>query len=103
MIKHIVMWRVKDETKYGSKEEALRQAKEKLEALKSKISEIVFLEAGINYNTTEAAYDLVLYSEFKTDEDLQTYQVHPEHLKVVEFMKEIVVPNSRVVVDYESN
>jgi len=92
------MWQIKDNTNFGSKEEVLNLAKEKIEGLRNKISEIVYLEVGINYNY-ENAYDLVLYSEFKKDEDLKAYAVHPEHLKVVDFMKEIVV--SRASVDYE--
>ncbi|NLM12270.1 MAG: Dabb family protein [Epulopiscium sp.] len=99
MVKHIVMWRLKDVTDFGSKEEMAKEAKARLEALKDKIEEIVSIEVGINFNSSDMAYDLVLYSEFNNKQDLDTYQVHPEHLKVAEMIKANVV--SRAVVDYE--
>ncbi len=45
-----------------------------------------------------AAMDMVLCTEFQTLEDLQTYAAHPEHQKVVEFVKPLV--SDRAVVDY---
>jgi len=74
--------------------------KRELEALREKIKEIVSLEVGINFNASEAAYDIALYSEFKSKQDLQAYQKHPEHVKVAELVGK--VREKRVVVDYEN-
>ncbi len=58
----------------------------------------IIAEVGINHNTTPEAYDLALYSKFLSQTDLDAYQTHPEHQKVVAFMKK--VRDKRAVVDY---
>lgn len=98
MIKHIVMWKIKD-TKEGNKEENIRKMKEMIEALAYKIPEVVTLEVGVDFNRSEKAFDLVLDSSFKSKEDLNAYQVHVEHKKVLEFATKVV--SERAVVDYE--
>ena len=99
MIKHIVMWKLKDNARGKSKEENSKELKEVLENLKDKIAEIKKIEVGVNINGSEAAYDVALYSEFESSEDLSRYQNHPEHLKVVKLVNDI--RDERVVVDYE--
>jgi hypothetical protein len=99
MIKHIVMWRLKDFANGAGKEENAKKLKSYLETLKGKINEIKHIEAGININRSDAAFDVVLYSEFDTLSDLEVYQKHPEHLKIVSFVNEVRL--ERRVVDYE--
>ena len=95
MIKHIVMWKFKDEVTDADKLEMKRH----LEALKGVVPSLVEIEIGLDLSKKEASMDMVLNSEFQTLEDLATYAVHPEHLKVVEFVKPLVC--DRAVVDYE--
>ena len=99
MIKHIVMWRLKDFAAGASKEENAAKLKQSLEALDGVIDEIAAIEVGINFNGSPAAFDVVLYSEFENREGLEAYQKHPEHLKIVDFVGEI--RTDRAVVDYE--
>lgn len=99
MIKHIVMWRLKDEAAGAGREENARKLKETLEALQGVIKELKAVEVGINFNPSPAAFDVVLYSEFEDREGLEAYQNHPEHLKIVDFVGEI--RSDRAVVDYE--
>ena len=99
MIKHIVLWRVQDSVEGKTKGEAALFLKEALESLKGRIPEIHFLEAGVNFNPADFACDLSLYSEFKTRQDLDGYQKHPEHLKVAEQVKKFAI--ERRVSDYE--
>jgi len=99
MIKHIVFWRLKDSALGKSKLDNSRELKAVLEGLKDKIDTIKEIEVGINVNNSEAAYDVALYSEFDSPGDLETYQKHPEHVKVVGFVNEI--REERAVVDYE--
>ena len=47
----------------------------------------------------EKGYDLALYSIFKDKASLDGYQVHPEHLKVKEFVHSVIT--DRAVVDFE--
>lgn len=97
MLKHIVMWKLKHDQEHDRAENALL-AKTYLEDLAGKIKEIRKIEVGINVNESAGAYDLVLYSEFENEQDLEAYQNHPDHLKVGEFIGQI--RESRVVVDY---
>lgn len=99
MIKHIVMWRLKDSADGASKQENAKNLKNYLETLKDKIMEIRHIEVGINISGSDAASDVVLYSEFDSMEDLEAYQKHPEHQKIVSFVNEI--RSERRVVDYE--
>lgn len=99
MIKHIVMWKLKDEYVGKAKTELAKEIKTRLENLKNIIDEIETIEVGINFMVSDQVYDLVLYSVFKDKEDLYKYQNHPEHVKVVELIKK--VNDKRVVVDYE--
>ena len=99
MIKHIVFWTFKESAERKNKQENLRETKVLLEGLKDKIKEVKHLEVGINFNPGSHAYDLALYSEFSSKEDLQTYTNHPEHKRVVEHLGR--VRDQRIVVDYE--
>ncbi len=95
MIKHIVMWKLKEtELKTNTPEEL----KEKLLGLKEKISVIKSIEVGINIVDANR-FDIVLIVDFDRIEDLSIYQNHPEHLLVVDFIKKVIT--ERVAIDYE--
>ena len=97
MVKHIVMFRIaeKDESK---KKEIASQLKTALDALPAKISEIKYFEVGLNFAAVGNAFDAVLISEFDNNDTLNQYRVHPEHQKVVAFIKGIC--DQTAVVDY---
>jgi hypothetical protein len=101
MIKHIVMWKLKDFAEGCSKKENAEKIKTMLEALRGKIGQIVYLEVGINENSSDMAYDAVLISEFENAEKLQEYKKHPEHVKVSEFVSK--VREGRTVVDFSTD
>jgi hypothetical protein len=100
MIKHIVLWKLKDFAEGVDKQTNIRRMKKLLESLPAKIDVIKAFEVGVNVIPSEAAWDVSLYSEFATKEDLEIYQKHPEHLKVGEFIGKI--REMRALVDYES-
>jgi len=100
MVKHIVALKLKENAGGKSKDENARMLKREIEGLKSKIKEIRTIEVGINFNPAADAYHLVVVAEFSNKKDLDTYQNHPEHQRIVGIMKE--VHDTRVVVDYES-
>ena len=97
MIKHIVMWKLKDFAEGKSREENIAYIKSKLETLSDIIPQIKFLEIGKNINP-DKNYDAVLYSEFDSLEDLEIYQNHSEHKKISEYVSK--VRDARVVADY---
>jgi hypothetical protein len=98
MIKHIVLFRFKDFAEGADKAENIKSLKSRLEALEDVIDEIKFFEVGINFDNSNAAYDLALCSEFESKEDLYSYQKHPEHVKVADFVGNVC--ENRIVVDY---
>jgi len=95
MIVHIVMFKFKEENKASN----LKIVEEKLNGLVSKIGELKSIEVGIDFNQSERAFDLSLYSTFDSREDLGAYTVHEEHLKVVSLIKKVTSESK--VVDYE--
>jgi hypothetical protein len=100
MIKHVVMWKLKDFAEDADRARNAKRIKIELEALKNTVPQIFHLEVGINILESAAAYDVVLFSVFKTGKDLELYQNHPDHRAVAEFVAK--VNESRVVVDYET-
>ena len=100
MIKHIVLWKLKEEAEGRSKLENALLLKGELESMTGQIKEIRKLEVGINFNTGEDAYDLALFSEFATKQDLEIYQNHSEHQRVVAILRRL--RDTRAVVDFET-
>lgn len=96
MITHLVFFRLKD-TSPGS----LERTKSVLEGLRGKIPDLLSLEVGVNIVEQSRAYDLALITKFPHLAALDAYQVHPEHLKVVAHMGEVLREPS-VSVDFES-
>lgn len=94
MIVHIVMFKFNEE----QKKENILVVKSRLEELVSKIPSLKSIEVGIDFSKTQRSFDLSLYSTFENKDDLKAYAIHPEHLKVVEFIKGVTVESK--VVDY---
>ncbi len=100
MVKHIVMFKMKNFKSKGMFDEKVLLIKKELDKLPSKIEVIKSFEVGINEAESPRAYDMVLISEFKNYQDLETYRVHPDHVKVLELVK-MNTENTKVV-DYQS-
>ena len=99
MIKHIVMWKLKENALGRTKAENASIMKQKLEALNGKVPGLLPLEVGIDYLQKENSADVVLYSEFASKKSLDDYQIHPEHKAIMPFVSE--VRSERSAVDYE--
>jgi len=99
MIKHIVMWRLKEAAHGNDKATNASLIKKKLEALVGKIPGLLKLEVGIDYSCSDTSSDVVLYSEFESREALERYHVHPDHKAIMPFVME--ARDERRVVDYE--
>jgi len=98
MLKHVVLFKLMEQAERADKDQNARRLKAEIEALVGKIPQIIKMEVGINTVPSEAAYDIALYSEFSDKGDLEIYQKHPEHMKVVDLVKKVAA--GRVVVDY---
>ena len=87
MIRHIVMFKFKEEAEGRSKKENVLLTKEMLESLPEKIPQI--LNSEVYFNTEGANSenaDLILISDFESLESLNEYIVHPDHKAVGAFM-----------------
>jgi len=101
MITHIVMLILKDEALGRKKAENIVLLKAMLDELPAKVPGIVDLKtATAGIFEAIPPVDIILYSVFKTRQDLKAYAIHPEHLKVVEFLRAVTA--ERRVVDYEA-
>jgi hypothetical protein len=90
------MWKLKPFAEGVDKKTNAIKMKKLLEALQSVVTGAYKMEVGINYNP--GGYDVVLYSEFNDHDALENYEMHPEYLRVKEFVS--LVMADRVVADY---
>ena len=98
-IKHIVSFNMKEKIVPLNKNTKALEIKLGLEALQSKISEIKFIEIGLNISESANSADIILVSEFNSMADLDIYRLHPEHIKILDIIKKYC--HEMRVVDYE--
>lgn len=99
MIRHIVMWKLKDGAEGATKEKNAQKLKLILEGLRTNIEEIKAVEVGIQTNPDhEEALDVVLICDFETELDFQMYTRNAHHQKAINFIE--TVAEKRFYVDY---
>mgnify|MGYP001179653650 FL=1 len=99
MIRHIVMFKLKDFNIESEKMTAAALVKKRLDELPSMINVIRHYEAGIDIRRLNWSYDIVLTMDFDTMADLEAYIIHPEHKNFIEFNKDYSA--EKVCIDYE--
>ncbi len=96
MVMHIVMFKFQE----GTSEALMVEVKEQIEQLVDLVPRLQNMKVGLNFSREERAMDMVLISHFENREDLDFYAKHPEHQKVVAFVKTFAVYSK--VVDFET-
>lgn len=86
MIKHIVMWKLKEQAEGGDKATNAYKVKALLDSCSDLVPGILKFEVALAEPGLEATYDVVLYSEFDSKESLDAYQVHPDHVAAKPFI-----------------
>lgn len=81
MVKHIILWNLKDEFTSSEKENIKLGIKEGLEGLLGEIPGLVDIKVNTNGLSSSTA-DLMLDSTFESEEALKNYSVHPAHQDV---------------------
>ena len=95
MIRHICMFKLKNENKQANLEELLIR----VQSLRT-IEQVRGFEVVCNaQDMPESNYDIALIFDFETPADLQTYQDHPTHKAFGAFISQ--VRESRACIDYE--
>jgi len=85
MLNHVVLLKFKPDIA----ESDINKLEALLDDLPNRISEILVYEFGRNTIPSERAYDFALVSLFANPETLERYRQHPEHLKVLDHIKNI--------------
>ena len=100
MVKHVVFFRLADMAEGKTKLENAQIIKQGLLSLLDKVPVLRSEKVGINIpNATKTDYDICLECEFDTWADVDTYQNHPEHLKVAAYIAKCRA--ARAALDYE--
>ena len=100
MVKHIILWTIKEEYSTEEKNEIINGIKKGLESLYGKIPGLKAIKVNISplaSSTTEVMLD----SCFENVEALKGYSVHPEHVAVAnKFVRPYT--KTRSCFDYET-
>ncbi|MDD6490942.1 MAG: Dabb family protein [Firmicutes bacterium] len=83
MVKHVILWTLKDEYSGEEKENIKLGIKEGLEGLAGQIPGLLDIKVNINGLSSSNA-DLMLDSTFESEEALKGYSVHPAHVAVAD-------------------
>ena len=98
MVKHVILWKLKDEYTASEKESIKENAKKALEALFGKIEGLLEIKVHTQGLPSSNA-DFMLDSTFESEDALKAYAVHPEHVAVADtFVRPFTA--SRYCLDY---
>ena len=81
MVRHVILWKLKEEFTEEKKQAVKAEIKEGLESLKGKIPGLLSIRVYTQGLPSSTA-DLMLDSEFESVEALKGYSEHPEHVAV---------------------
>ena len=79
MVKHVILWTLKDQYSGAQMEEIKAGIKEGLEGLKGQIPGLVDIKVYTN-GLSSSNTDLMLDSTFENEEALKNYATHPAHV-----------------------
>lgn len=98
MIKHIVMWKLKEHAEGADKAANMVKMKSMLDACAALVPGMLAFETALAQPGLESTYDVVLYSEFASKAALDAYQAHPDHVALKPFIG--AVREARQCMDY---
>ena len=100
MVKHVILWQLKDELTEGQISEVKAGIKSGLEGLKGEIPGLIDIKV-VTEGLASSNADVMLDSTFESEEALKGYAVHPKHVAVADG-KVRPYTASRVCMDYEA-
>ncbi|MEY8391677.1 Dabb family protein [Lachnospiraceae bacterium] len=83
MVKHIILWKLKDGYSKEQMKHIKLEIKENLEGLKGKIPGLIDIKV-ITEGLAGSNADLMLDASFDNEEALKLYAVHPAHVTVAD-------------------
>ena len=99
MVKHIILWQLKDELTAEEKQEVKKGIKEGLEGLMGKIPGLTDIKVQIEGLASSNA-EVMLDSTFEDEAALKAYAIHPEHVAIADG-KVRPYTKTRMCLDYE--
>lgn len=99
MIRHVVAFRLKAEDAADRARDAA-SIQQQLTSLVGLVPELRHLEVGIDVGLVAGHWDVCLVTDFDSVADLENYQGHADHVRVVTTINPLIA--SRAVVDYET-
>ena len=97
MVRHIILWKLKDSFTEEEKKNARTQAKSRLESLNGKIDGLVSLKVVTDRLDSSSA-DMMLDSTFENEAALAGYQKNPLHLEAAGYVRSVVA--ERLCLDF---
>ncbi len=85
MLTHIVVWKYRADTSQATRDDHVAQ----LRSLSSVVPGIQSFSVGVDVLHSPRSYDTGLMAIFRDRSVLDAYSVHPDHVKVVEFGRDI--------------
>lgn len=99
MIKHIVLWKLDDSYSEKEKQAILQDLRARLIDLDRTITLIQHLEVYLkDPSAPDTNYDIMLDTVFNSFSDLKLYKDHPDHQKVIAFIKGLKL--QRAAIDF---
>ncbi len=83
MVKHIILWKIKEDKTEEEKEQIRAGVKAGLEGLKGKIPGLIDIKVQTERLSSSNA-DVMLDSTFEDEASLKGYAVHKDHVKVAD-------------------
>ena len=81
MVKHVILWKLKEDVTGEAKDKVLREMKENLEALVEKVPGLLSLSI-VTKPLASSNADVMLDSTLESEDALKGYQSHPDHVAV---------------------
>ena len=100
MIKHVILWQLKDELTKEQISEVKAGIKSGLEGLKGEIPGLIDIKV-VTEGLASSNADVMLDSTFESEEALKGYATHPKHVAVADGRVRPYTA-SRVCMDYEA-
>ncbi len=89
MIRHTIMWKFTDSHDGLDKEGIMQKLEQDFARLKQTIPQIRSMKLERDILRSERSFDMIYLTEFDSLEDLEIYRVHPEHVKIAQFVKNV--------------
>ena len=84
MVKHIILWRLREDLAPEEKQHVKQDIKAGLEGLAGRIPGLLSISVIVDGRLDSSNADIMLDSTFTDEASLKAYAVHPEHVAVAD-------------------